>query len=105
MSEKYTLSDICRVGRVTPRVIREWEKAGYLGKIERSGGNHRIYNSENMRCALKVAALRAVEFDDNISHILSLWKTPLENNICDKLLKRSDDLKDIRDMLMAGRVK
>jgi len=52
----HTIDDMCKAGCTSRRGVRYWEEEGLLGEVERTSGNQRRYNSEQLDKAKIIAA-------------------------------------------------
>lgn len=52
----HSIDDMCKAGCTSRRGVRYWEDEGLLGEVERTSGNQRRYNSEQLDKARIIAA-------------------------------------------------
>jgi MerR family gold-responsive transcriptional activator of gol and ges genes len=73
----YSIAEIAKAGRCSPRAIRYWEDLGLLGEVLRTDGDTRRYTDVQIQKARIISACQFVDWPlSNVEEILNNW-TPL----------------------------
>jgi DNA-binding transcriptional MerR regulator len=77
----YSIAEIAKAGRCSPRAIRHWEALGLLGEVLRTDGDTRRYSDSQIERAKIISACQLVNWPlSSLKDILDNWT----------LLKRAD---------------
>jgi MerR family transcriptional regulator, copper efflux regulator len=74
----YSIAEIAKAGRCSPRAIRHWEALGLLGEVLRTGGDTRRYSDTQIERAKIISSCQFVDWPlSSLRDVLDSW-TPLK---------------------------
>jgi len=68
----YTIGEVAKKTDVSKRMIRYYEKLGFLVDVKRSDNGYRLYNNEHIRVISKIPEFLLLGF--SLNEILLAWK-------------------------------